>query len=270
MIFCNGITNFPNKLLQIIKEQQEKDVPNFLKQFSIYDCIPKLKWSGGRVVKELNTDFNFDIIKKFNDCNVGFFPTLTNTIYNNLDDPLLIKTLNILNQCNLNGVILASDKLYHFIKNNYKNIQISCSISKIKPFKQLTIDQIKQLENKYNYICCKQNLYFDSNFYNKINKSQYEILLNNACPWNCPNYKQHYKYVSIQCIKYIDGLIDYKSAKNINYSCFYHKHSPIFDLNKLINIGYTTFKFSLRGDPLAQQISCITNYLNKLNIISNE
>ena len=265
MIFCNGYLTFPDKILNIIKEQRKKNVPFFLKEFSLYDCIPNLKWCSGRLVKELKGDFNFDIIKKFNDNNIGIFPTLTNTVYNNIDDPLLIKTLDTLNQCNLNGVILASDILYNFIKKYYPNLKISCSITKVKPYKVISDQEIKKIESLYDFICPKQNVYLDPTFYNRINKPQYEILLNNACPWNCPNYKHHYKKVSELCIKYIDDKIKYNDFKFINKMCFFYKKSPIFDLKQLLDIGYTTFKFSLRSEPISEQISCVEKYLKNLN-----
>lgn len=264
MIFCNGYLTFPDKILNIIKEQRKKNVPIFLKEFSLYDCIPNLKWCSGRLVKELKGDFNFDIIKKFNDNNVGIFPTLTNTVYNNIDDPLLIKTLDTLNQCNLNGVILASDVLYNFIKKYYPNLKISHSITSIKAFKNIN-HEIKNIEKKFDYICVKQNLYLNSDFYNNITREKYEILLNNACAWNCPYYKRHYKMVSQYVVDYIDNKIKFNNAKYINKICFYKKYSPIFNLKQLLNIGYTTFKFSLRSEPISEQISCVEKYLKDLN-----
>ena len=265
MIFCNGYLTFKDQLLNIIKNQRERDVPEFLKEFSVYDCIPGLRYSGGRVVPELLGEFNFDLIKEFNDQGVGIFPTLTNTVYQNLDDPLLHKVLRALNTCPLNGVILVQDDLLDLIKSEYKNIKISCSITGIKPFKTLSDLDIQALETKYDYICSKQNLYLDPEFYTRVNKPQYEILLNNACLWNCPYYKKHYRLVSKACVDLIDGKVQYSSVKVLNKVCFYHRHSEIFNLQELLNLGYQTFKFSLRTEPISEKVSCVRMFLKDLN-----
>lgn len=254
MIFTNGFVNFPVEVKKIVAAQQKLDVPQWLKEFAIFDCIPGCKWSGGRYVKEFYENFNFDVIKELNDLGIGVFPTFTNSVYTNLEDPILLKTLELLAKSPLNGVIVANPILNKFIKENFMSLQRSCSISSSKH----SFVNFEDVLKDYDYVCLKQRAYF-----NKIPselKYKCEVLCDNACKSDCPYYKKHYELIS----KALLG--EYKpNLKLLNRVCFHKKETVIFDKTWFVENGFTTYKFAMRSYPIGVQVSAIREHLRELN-----
>jgi hypothetical protein len=65
------------------------------------------------------------------------------------------------------------------------------------------INFYKQLEDDYDYIVPRREHIFDNNF-NKLDKSRYEIMLNDCCVCNCPYFSKHYALISEVNRKYAD------------------------------------------------------------------
>lgn len=254
MIFTNGFVTFPESIKDIIQHQRTLDVPQFLKDFSLFDCIPGCKWSGGRYTEEFYRPFNLDVIKEFNDLDVGIFPTFTNSVYNNLEDPWLNKILATLAQCNLNGVVLASPKLNEHIKVNYPTLKRSCSISS----SEHSYKDFEKALTEYDYVCLKQKSY-TKEIPDHL-KDKCEVLCDNACKSDCPFYKRHYRLVS-QAL-----LGEYQSKyKMLNRLCFYRKETVIFDKKPFLRMGFKTYKFAMRSYPVGVMVSAIRKNLADLN-----
>lgn len=254
MIFTNGFANFHTELIKIIKSQRKLDVPEWLKNFSIFDCIPGCKWSGGRYTRDFYKKFDFNIIRELNDEKISVFPTFTNLVYTDLDDELLNKTLGVLSEYDGNGVIIANPILYNYLKGKFPKIKISASISGVGYTRKAVLDVLK----KYDYVCLKQRSYFEG--IPEEFKAKCEVLVDNSCSSNCPYYKKHYTMVS-------DAILhDYRASSQIlNHLCFYKKETIIFDKSWFIEQGFTTFKFGMRSFPLGVQVSAIKHQLDDLN-----
>lgn len=257
MIFTNGFVTFPEAIKDIIQRQRTLDVPEWLKEFSLFDCIPGCKWSGGRYTEDYYKPFNLDVIKEFNDLDVGIFPTFTNSFFKDINDPYLNEVLEVLSQCESNGVILSSSVLNEHVKNNFKRLKRSCSISSTEHTYKDFINTLRE----YDFVCLKQRAY-TLEIPDEL-KEKCEVLCDNSCSSDCPYYKRHYQMVSKALLQPFK-----QENKTLNHVCFYKKKTEIFDKTPFVKMGFKTFKFAMRSYPVGVQVSAIQKHLDDLNNIS--
>lgn len=255
MIFTNGFDSIPVEILiKIVQSQRACDTPDFLKDFSIYGCVPGCKWSGGRYVKDFYKPLDLSIIDRLNDADIGVFPTFTNSVYDNLGDKALHMTLAKLSQSDKNGVIFANKALAELITKEYPNLKLSCSISSVSVSEQAILQSLKT----YDYVCLKQRSYFHD--IPAELKHKCEVILNNACKSTCPFYKEHYKLISSALMS------EYKQTNRLlNQMCLAKREYLKIDPLDFMKQGYRTFKFGARSYPLGVQISMIKGTIEHLN-----
>jgi len=207
-LFCNDI--FIPILHELLKKQE-----NPIKY--VYGCI-KSVWSAGRVskytIKNLNIVENH--LNKLKEYNVTPVLTFSRLDFDNeqLNDEFCNNLLDIAYNCNAQ-FILASDKLYKYIKSRYKEAKTVCSVI-VPSINQNSIffNETKFYNNmlkKYDYVVLRPEYTTENAL--KLNKlisdiDRVEIIINGVCAYNCKYALAHYKLIergetssNIQCIK---------------------------------------------------------------------
>lgn len=237
---------------------------------SIYDSFPGSYWNGGRV--KCNQDIISlkkmrDIINEFTyKYKINLRLVFTNSLITEelLNDPVGNAVLTLLPQGT--GINIHSELLKEYIEKKYPN-QFSFNWSTTKLLR--TVDDI----NKYS----KENVtvpsFLDVNNNHEIleqleHKENIELIVDEICIPNCPNYYQHYKEFSKE-------LLFDPSAKTNICSCiqshsYYdrrtkkpHNISPEDIENYYEPLGFNSFKITGREDYDIQIIESYIRYLIK-------
>lgn len=254
--------DFFKKFLGIYNEDRDK----FNENFSINSLFGSVKciWNGGRIINDY-WDINPGIVAKYM---IDNFPeiecrlTFTNIFINkkDLEDEVGNKLLNLFNSKN-NGIIIYSELLENYIRNNYPNYKMISSITKC-----LTKEQtIRELQKDYSLIVLNTNYIIEEEFLEKLpNKHKVEILVNDACQKICPKRLEHYKSYSL-------------NQKNNTYSkiCNCESSGPLYELKdgelfvsndkikKYIEMGFTNFKIQGRTNYEYDLLETLVYYLVK-------
>ena len=239
MIFlAGGIVKF-----RIISEILRK---RKIKNLCVFDGV-KSPWHGGRVNTYVK-DFSPSIVKYYNKRNIGFYCAFSNDIID-VTLPKENKILEFLNQNPLNGVIIANDDFREYIRKYYPNLKICLSITS---FDSIDVPKnIKELEDKYDYICPRFEMIFNPDFLKVIDPKKYKIMLNDTCRYSCKLWRKHFSEISRynrdnlgdpnkiqECwLPYFDPNVPSK------YECM---DLDINALKKCKEIGYENFKISGR------------------------
>ena len=214
----------------------------------IYDGFDNCRWNGGRI----NADIKLEDYKNhFELLNISIASTFSNYKID-LDDTVGNK---LLNQLSNHYVVLNNDELNNYITNNYP------TITRILSFTSLdctTQDYLKR-EDYYDLIVPKIDLLFNEEFLSKINKSKYQILLDEQCN-KCPIFFEHYNEVcdinnhTIQLNeteikqKHSCYLIDKNIQNTLGLELVSKKH-----ISRLVDLGFKHFKIPGREKSLEFQ-----------------
>ena len=205
---------------KIMKENQSL----FNKDYKIsvfYGSFENSIWNGGRANKPF--DISFDDIKNnidlINQNGISVRYTFTNSLIksNHLNDQISNKLMELANN-GMNGVIVASEDLYNYLKEKYPNFHYVYSITNCS----LNIEDYNKAYDKYDTLVLDQRLNKNIDFLKKLKgKEKIEILINHFCPINCPNIKKHYLSYSIYNLYNIkenyNCLLEKDTFKVINY-----------------------------------------------------
>jgi hypothetical protein len=215
---------------------QHKNILNKFK-INIFDSFMYCKWNGGRCNHGIKFDSN--ILDFYNKKGIGVFITFSNDVIDLADEEANLY-LEQINKSNLNGVIIVNDSLRKYIRENFKNLKITRSITYFKSdFIDLDLDDYKKAEELYDYIVPRRTDVLNPDFYNNIDKSKYEITVTSTCQKKCPKMHLHYSNVN----KYNRGEIYEKISE-----CILDNKVPYhLDINKLVELGFENFKISSRS-----------------------
>lgn len=235
---------------------------------SIYGAFTPCIWNGGRIISGnyQNEYERAEIIKHYNDMNIGVILTFTNTLLDSraYADYICNKDIALLaERSDINKIIVADEGLYQYISNNYSDKNIKFILSTTS---DVVIDgnmkDLEQYEDKYEYIVPNYNKNNTEELFNVKHPEKYEILVNPQCMENCKLEKEHYKSISNNNIN-SSSIID-------SFICPYETNTT-YDLIKLkqrrgfVNVndlygkykekGFDTFKINGRtagtGDIVA-------------------
>lgn len=161
---------------------------------SVYDCHGGLIWEGGR-----NSTAGFGLeesvrrVQAYNQRGIGFNIAFSNLLLTkeHLDDEYCNWFLE---QCQseMNGVIVATDLLRDYIRQNYPRYRLIASLC----FCRKDLEFYKQAQKDYDLVVLHPDLNRDYAFIRRLDTSRLEVLVNEDCFYNCPNRLQHYKNVS--------------------------------------------------------------------------
>lgn len=185
MINIAGAFSHFNELSIIILKYKLKDV-------YVYDSLGDHQWNGGRVNYLYSAAFDPQKVQSWNRRGVGVFLTLSNRYIDYSLEP--VSELTVLNQNPLNGIISGNDEFTQYIKSHYSNLKVMRSVTS---FDTLDIPDMKPLEQLYDLICPRFEWVFNPNFYNNIDVTKYEIMLNDTCKYDCKLWAKHFDAINI-------------------------------------------------------------------------
>lgn len=162
---------------------------------SVFGCFEGSIWNGGRGVGgKFDRGMTEFVIKTFDELGVPLRFTFTNPML--AEEHLSDKNCNeILKMADngINQVIVMSDMLESYIRENYPNYKITSSTCK----EIRDMDGVNaELEKPYNLVVLDYNWNNKFDELEKINdKGRCEILVNALCQPNCPRRGEHYKAI---------------------------------------------------------------------------
>jgi hypothetical protein len=260
-------------------------------QFNVYDGPNLCQWNGGRVNRDIQ--LTKEMIEKYNSYGISVSLTFTNSIID-LNDKIGNELLQLLKysqeKYNIkNKIVLQNEDLRVYLKNNY-NFELIYSITGHPSSVLLTKDVIQyyiDLENKYDFIVPKFEFVFEPEFYNNINTSKYELLINDTCVYGCPYYYEHFKAIAEQNSNSKDPRKEFGNQHCSKVEeCWLPNFNPDvgsikdrknygeklgMDYNKEMilkakKLGYNSFKISGRENTSEQIINEVKSFLNEKRI----
>ena len=274
----------------LLKELMIQKVTNKNIQFTVYEGPNKCQWNGGRINRDI--EITDEVIEKYNKNNISISLAFTNPeidLTDKIGNELLNKLKYYGNLYNVkNKIVLVNEDLRLYLRKNF-NFELIYSITGHQSDVTINdnlINYYKDLETKYDYIVPKFELVFQEDFYNNIDVSKYELLINDTCKYACPFYHEHFKEIAKQ------NNISKNPWKELGYDhCFKVEECwlPKFDPNvgsvqdkekykdkigmaynrdmikTALQIGYSSFKLSGRENTKEQIINDIKRYINVIN-----
>lgn len=257
---------------------------------NVYDGPNLCQWNGGRINRDIQ--LSNEIIEKYNRHGISVSLTFTNPEIDLTDST----GLQLLNSLKLSGekysiknkIVLINEKLRQFLRDNY-DFELIYSITGHPSDVTLNdelLNRYKELELKYDYIVPKFEVVFEPNFYNVINKSKYELLINDTCVYGCPYYHEHFKAIAEQnsistnpwkelghntCFKIEECWLpnfnpDIGSEKDKeNYGEKLGMDYTTEMTHKALNIGYTSFKISGRENSPELMFNDIKKFIKDIS-----
>ena len=246
-----------------------KDFKNYLYEdvniAAVYGTFFNSKWNGGRGSKSKKVNYKeaYLFIKQMNELGVSVRFTFTNPLVTEKElDDNIGNILMKLADNGMNGVIVASDILFKYLKEKYPNFYYIASITKC-------LLNVKDYANDYDITVLDYRLNKNESFLNNIeDKHKIEILVDELCPINCKYRKQHYenigkfnlgyKNVDCFCLDPKNNLID-----NINFQKNKEVHSETVLANEEIDSLYSKGfnKFKLLGRMLSDKKFILDSYI---------
>lgn len=241
--------NLNIKLIKLMKSNPEYFYDN-IKISGVYGSF-FCPWAGGRTNEVfLDKQQKENIIKVFNELNVGVLFTFTNTLLEQRDvyDLYGNEDLKIIAPNSLNKVIIVSDLLKKYIHEKYPNIKFISSIAGDK----------NQENNDCEINVVNANINNTDELFNIKDKNNIEILLNSNCIKNCPYEKDHYDYISAlnlaKTTEHFECPYEADMANELEDMMKTELFVSVDDLyNKYIPAGFNIFKLNGRhtGDKNA-------------------
>ena len=236
----------------------------------VFGSIPCL-FQGGRVAPR-NAELKdaYSIFDEYNKRNIGCRLTFSSTLIreNDLTNTLCNSLMSYLNdkgkEAN-NGVIVSSDLLAKYIRQNYPNLQVISS--QVKPSVEVglgteeeNLDYYNSLFDLYDIVVVNPFKAIDGNFISGLKYTErVEFIANHRCVPNCPMAKLHYETQMKLGVAALDGadLTDFvNTLDEINKKCLGVKASyPLAGtsmsqstIENLVRKGFTQFKIEGRDN----------------------
>lgn len=160
--------------------------------FSVFDGVEFCKWNGGRVNKE--NPFDSKILEYYNKKNTPVYFTFSNPNID-LSDPTGNFLLEQIKNFN-NGCIIVNDNLREYIRSKYPNLKLIYSVTGHPNNPSVDIKYLKDLERRYDLIVPRYEWTFNPEFYNNVDVSKYEIMINDTCKYNCALWNDHFSAIA--------------------------------------------------------------------------
>lgn len=229
-----------------------------------YGCFPGNIWNGGRVI--IGAASKADImyaIEEYNSRGIAIRYTYTN--------PCLEKIHLLDTYCNLcmelannghNEVLVNSELLEDFIRNNYKNYKIISSTTKCLYNTELIESE---LEKDYSLVVLDSSMNNTDRLFSLSHRDKIELIVNHYCADCCPKRSKHYHLVGAAQLEY--DSVDFP-CENIKRSFGEIQNNRSFisiDMiqNKYIPAGFHNFKLDGRGFKKSKVVESFAHYLAK-------
>lgn len=250
-------------LIDVIKELGYKNPIKYV--FGATPCL----FQGGRIPpRDAELDSALKIIDNYNTRNVGCRLTYSNIFIKeeDLNDELCNSFLKHMDSNGVeanNGVIVSSDILAKYIKENYHNLQVISS--QVKPSVEVglgkdDIEYYNRLFDLYDIVVINPFKVQDGKFMSELKyPDRVEFIVNHRCVPNCPLAKVHYEMqmkLGMRAINGEDLSEESKILEGVNKECLKIKANyPLAgtslsqsDIEGLVRMGVTQFKIEGRDN----------------------
>lgn len=188
---AGAFAKFKEISLMIVKNRR------IAKNLIVYDGINNCAWNGGRINRDLH--WKQSQIDFYYKRNIGIALTFSNPnidLTDEVGNALLEKFHK-----DGNEIILINEDLRRYIRKNYPKYKLVFSITGLGtinvPMQNTDVNKYLVLQAKYDLIVPRMEHVFDARF-NELNPSQYEVMLNDTCAYNCPLYQEHFEAIALQ------------------------------------------------------------------------
>ena len=238
------------------------------KKITVYDGIENCVWNGGRL--HSGTLYEEKIHKFYQNLGWGINLTFTNSIIADVYDEKGNWLLETFHEEG-NSIILANEDLRRHIRKNYPKFKLIYSITGCQdtqfPFSEKDIAFYQKKQSDFDCIVPRSDHNFDPGL-NRLDADKLELLINEECVLNCPEYPKHFEDVNArnsvdtsngteeEIIKIHNcrldcGLLEKQAAADQErmgdeYPFNLKPHQVI----KLIDSGYTNFKLRGRDEDI--------------------
>lgn len=194
---------------------------DWVKIESFYGCKSNIKFSGGRYIT-INIDSNIyeNVKNNLENNNINSTLILSNSLIT--EEMLNDKNTNeLLMEYHKKGnsVVISSDILKEYIRNNYPNYKIISSVTKVLNKKEV----VNELNKDYDLVCLLHDYNKDFNFLSSLpHPEKVELMINHTCVTDMDKCKKHYKFIS-SC------LLEQNDKKMSAWKCPY-KHGAFYNM----------------------------------------
>lgn len=242
---------------------------DYIEITSIYGCPSDYIWSGGRVSS--GNDDIYSTKRLLKQHNLSANLTFSNLFIKeeHLSDRKCNDLCKLFNESQ-NGIVICSDILLNYIKNNYPNYHFISSTTKVLTNPSDLINELRR--NEFSYVVPDFRLNKNKTLFNSLNqneKDKIELLVNECCDTNCAQRKVCYENVSkkILGIECEDHKCYSPESKN-GYVFSKAMKNPAFIsnddiINYYLPLGITNFKIEGRGLGSALVLEILLYYLAK-------
>ena len=257
--------------------------------FNVYEGPNKCQWNGGRINRDVQ--LTKEMIEKYNSYGISISLTFTNPIID-FSDRVGLKLLKELKESGKkynikNKIVLVNEDLRCYLRELF-DFELIYSITGHSSSIILNDDMIKyykDLETKYDYIVPKFEVVFEPKFYENVNTSKYELLINDTCVYGCPYYYEHFRKIAEQNTNSSDPWreLGYNFCYKIE-ECWLPNFNPDIGsekdrqkhgeklgmdyttdmLHKAIELGFNSFKISGRENTTDQILNETKQFLKDI------
>lgn len=239
---------------------------------SIYGAPEDCIWGGGRVGG--GECSGQEVLKLMSEYDISARLTFSNSLlkYEHLSDRRCNEMCRLFATNNgvCNGVIVHSELLLHYLQDNYPELYLVSSTTKVLISAEDFFREIKRTEFKYVVPDFRLNKKFDMlRKLSQKEKDKVEFLCNECCFFGCKDRKECYEAVSRRNLGYTkeeyhcmapDSAYGYRFSKAMNNPGFI----GIDDIkDTYIPMGFTNFKIEGRGLGSALLLEFILYYMTK-------
>jgi hypothetical protein len=164
---------------------------------------PQVPWNCGRIMATpVPTRAAAQaMVTTFNDVQIGVYFTFTNHLLERSDlaHPacnMLLESID--NGRGLNGVILASDLLYDYVRRRHPQLKLTASVVKVaEEHCRGDIAYYKSAQQQFDSVMLHPDDGFDYNLLDELDRGKIEILVNEDCAFRCPSRANDYQLMAM-------------------------------------------------------------------------
>lgn len=239
---------------------------------SIYGAPADCLWGGGRV--GFGENQATEVIKLLNDYDISARLTFSNSQIRkeHLDDKRCNQLCELFAKSGKvqNGVIIYSDLLLDYIKDNYKNFYFVSTTTKVLTYFDDLVKELNREEFKYVVPDFRLNKTFAKlNALSQHQKDKVEFLCNECCPFGCMDRKTCYENVSRKNLGEDcgDHICKYSEISNGYRFSDAMKNPGFIGVAEIQNVymkyGFTNFKIEGRSLGSALLLEFLLYYMTK-------
>ena len=171
-------------------------------RFDSIHGAPQVPWNCGRfsTTPVPTREALQSMVSAFNDVGIGVYFTFTNHLLDSSDlgDPacnLLLESID--NGLGLNGVILASDLLFDYVRRRHPDLKLTASIIKVTEEEgRGDLAYYRSVLDRFDSVMAHPDDGFNCDLLAELDRDKIEILVNENCAFHCPNRIKDYEVMA--------------------------------------------------------------------------